>query len=138
MTRWIKWDEIQRYRCLIFFGHIVRSSEDHVVERALRWRGVRRWQRYTARHRTKWGGQQGRRPADQGNAVHTESRIQWDFMRYADIATLSAVRERLEVARPLNCWMDIAYQRVEYRAFTKWAAFGNDDREALRGREMDA
>lgn len=46
VTRWIKhacrgrWDENQSYRCLNLFGHVVRSSEDQLVERALRWRGV--------------------------------------------------------------------------------------------------
>lgn len=144
VTRWIKqacrgrWDEIQRYRCLKFFGHAVRSSDEHVVERALRWCGVRCWQRYTTHHRTKWGGQQGRRPADQGNSVHMESRIQWYFMRYATLPEFSAVRERLKVARPLSCWMDLAYHREEYRAFTKWAGFGGDDRADVRGREIDA
>lgn len=121
-----------------FFGHVVRSSDAHVVERALRWRGVRWWQRYTANHRTKWGGQQGRRPADQGNSVHTEIRMQWDLNRYAALPVFSAVREKLEVARPLTCWMDLAYHREEYRAFAKWAAFGGDDREDVRGREADA
>lgn len=82
VTRWIRnacrgrWDEIQRYRCLNFYGHIVRPSDAHIVERALRWRGVRWGQRYSTTHRTKWGGQQGRRPADQGNSVLTEGRIQ--------------------------------------------------------------
>lgn len=144
VTRWIRhacrgrWDEIQRYRCLNFYGHVVRSSDAHVVERALRWRGVRWGQRYAATHRTKWGGQRGRRPADQGSAVLTEGRIQWDFKRSAALPEFSAIRERLEVARPLTCWMDLAYHREEYRAFAKWAAFGRDDREDARGREADA
>lgn len=55
--------------------------------------------------------QSGRRPPDQGNAIHAEVRIQQCFVEYS---------------RHLLCSMDLALHRDEYRTSTEWVAFGGE------------
>lgn len=86
-TKWItvaprgRWGQLQRYRFLTFFGHAARLSDDHLLGDVLRWRSDSWWRDYKSRH-AKRGGAAGRRPANMGNAMQTESRIQDLYAEY--------------------------------------------------------
>lgn len=91
------------------------------------------------RRPTKRSGVASRDADQQIKEIRCSRRVRSrEFNRYAALPEFCAVRERLEVARPLECWMDVAYHRDEYRAFAKWAAFGRDAHGHARSREADA
>lgn len=139
-TKWIclatrgHWDQLQRYRFVSFFGHAFRLSDDHLLGDMLRWRSDA-WCRDYRNPHAKWGGAAGRRPADLGNAMQTESRIQDLYSECLRRPAGEGMLEILEGNRDRSSWSALAFQREEYRTFAKWAAFVFDIADEARAEQ---
>lgn len=96
-----------------------------LVGDVLRWRSDAWWREYRSRH-AKWGGAAGRRPADLGNALQTESRIQDMCQEYLRRPCGEDMLAVLGGSREMTSLSDLALHRQEHSKFAEWAVFMYD------------